>query len=291
MERPPILTAPIIASDTWFAEGSAVIDAKVTESSQEWTELMQLHKKAQSGGPPIERARLKLALARGGGVPMDMRAEVWFTFSGAADRMAQHPTVYDQLCKRVAAFHEASAAAGGAPSASENDAPSRISTTEQTAYRVLEQVEKDLRRTEVGSDGDKLSAMRRVLCAFASFNPDVGYVQGMNFIVVALLRVFDEQQTFWMLALIVQVRGTRCVFSRLAHHSVPLSLSTGLAARALLLHNGWQSHRLPRPCLSHLRAPTQARRTFGRIGCLRPAADDPLVPLPLVVRPTAQGIA
>ena len=31
MERPPILTAPIIASDTWFAEGSAVIDAKVTE--------------------------------------------------------------------------------------------------------------------------------------------------------------------------------------------------------------------------------------------------------------------
>ena len=37
MDRPPILTAPIIASDTWFAEGSAVIDAKVTESSQEWT--------------------------------------------------------------------------------------------------------------------------------------------------------------------------------------------------------------------------------------------------------------
>ena len=226
MERPPILTAPIIASDTWFAEGSAVIDAKVTESSQEWTELMQLHKKAQSGGPPIERARLKLALARGGGVPMDMRAEVWFTFSGAADRMAQHPTVYDQLCKRVAAFHEASAAAGGAPSASENDFPSRISTTEQTAYRVLEQVEKDLRRTEVGSDGDKLSAMRRVLCAFASFNPDVGYVQGMNFIVVALLRVFDEQQTFWMLALIVQVCAhTLRVFFAPCSHTLYPSLS------------------------------------------------------------------
>ena len=70
--------------------------------------------------------------------------------------------------------------------------------------RVLEQVEKDLRRTEVGSDSDKLSAMRRVLCAFASFKPDVGYVQGMNFIVVALLRFFDEAQTFWMLTLIVQ---------------------------------------------------------------------------------------
>ena len=42
-----------------------------------------------------------------------------------------------------------------------------------------------------------------MLCAFASFKPDVGYVQGMNFIVVALLRVFDEAQTFWMLVLIV----------------------------------------------------------------------------------------
>ena len=42
-----------------------------------------------------------------------------------------------------------------------------------------------------------------MLCAFATYNPDVGYVQGMNFIAVALLRVFDEQSTFWMLAMIV----------------------------------------------------------------------------------------
>ena len=55
-----------------FRRRSAVIDAKVTESSGV-DELLQLHKRAQSGGPPIGGARRKLALARGG-VPMDMRA-------------------------------------------------------------------------------------------------------------------------------------------------------------------------------------------------------------------------
>jgi hypothetical protein len=196
------LDAPIITSENWYA--TEVMDATGTEAAQEWRELLSLLANERHGGPPIERGRIKAALTRGGGVPMDMRAEVWLAFSGAQERMAQHPGVYDELCRRVAAHHEVPTIVddGSTPDgASATGAP--VNTTER-AHRVLEQVEKDLRRTEVGSDGDKLSAMRRVLCAFASFNPDVGYVQGMNFIVVALLRVFDEQQTFWMLALIVQ---------------------------------------------------------------------------------------
>lgn len=69
---------------------------------------------------------------------------------------------------------------------------------------MLNQVEKDLRRTEAGTHGEKIDAMRRVLCAFAAFNPDVGYVQGMNFIVAALLALLPEEESFWMLVLIVQ---------------------------------------------------------------------------------------
>jgi len=43
-----------------------------------------------------------------------------------------------------------------------------------------------------------------VLYAYASHKPHVGYVQGMNFIVVALLDVVDEIAAFWMLVIIIE---------------------------------------------------------------------------------------
>ena len=46
--------------------------------------------------------------------------------------------------------------------------------------------------------------LRRVLLAFASFNPDVSYVQGMNFIAAGLLATLPEDASFWMLVLIVE---------------------------------------------------------------------------------------
>lgn len=195
--RSASLSSPIVASDDWYATAD-VLDATATESNQEWRELLTMH----AAKTPIETGRLKQALARG--VPMAMRTEVWLTFSGAGERMAQTPHVYDQLCKRVAAYHAARVGQPPSPKSPAGSSAATSTATEERAHKVLEQVEKDLRRTEVGSDADKLSAMRRVLCAFASFCPEVGYVQGMNFIVVALLRVFNEAQAFWMLALIVQ---------------------------------------------------------------------------------------
>ena len=60
---------------------------------------------------------------------------------------------------------------GGAAAAPALDEAAAAAAT--AAVRVYEQVEKDLRRTEVGTDGAKLCAMRRVLCAYASFNPEV----------------------------------------------------------------------------------------------------------------------
>ena len=252
--RSAILEAPLVASEDWYSSVD-IVDGKATESTQEWRELLaQFVAERDNAGPPLERTRVKKALASTG-VPADLRAEVWMTFSGAHARMLANKGLYADLCGKVQAFHAANASRSGGSSggsgdgsgsgggggggsnsidgggsisgaidggADQNgsssdgkqliDAPSSSSASssssgatgsEQVAHRVLEQVEKDLRRTEVGSDGDKLNAMRRVLCAFATYNPDVGYVQGMNFIAVALLRVFEEESTFWMLAMIV----------------------------------------------------------------------------------------
>ena len=177
---------PIVASEGWYAPN--IIDATKTEARQEWSELLTLHAR----GVPIEYDRFRLALGHGP-IPTEMRAKVWLTFSGAEKRMVQHPEAYDQLCQRVTAFHEAVASSSNQPHGQ----------VAQSARRVLEQIEKDLGRTQADSGDERLSAMRRVLCAFASFQPEIGYVQGMNFIVFALLTVFDEPSAFWMLACIV----------------------------------------------------------------------------------------
>lgn len=201
---------PIVASEDWYAP-PAVIDGSLAESSMEWTELLAAHLAAAQGGPPVERSRLTQALSRGD-VPQKLRAEVWLTFSGANERIEKHPAVYEQLCERVASHHEKRAvgapatAAAGSSEAGEAGSSSAHAAAggADAANRVLEQVEKDLRRTDIGTEGVRLDAMRRVLCAYAAFNPEVGYVQGMNFIVVALLALLDERQSFWMLVLVVQ---------------------------------------------------------------------------------------
>jgi len=68
-------------------------------------------------------------------------------------------------------------------------------------------IEADLRRTryEFLSD-DQRTTLRRVLRAYAAYNPAVGYCQGMNFLVsVPLLLAFGEQQAFDALRYLVTV--------------------------------------------------------------------------------------
>ena len=165
---------PSVSSEEWFPTPS-VIDCTETESNLEWRELLEL----RATGTHIDRARLKAALSHG--IPPALRPQAWLSFSGCTEWMRRHPVVYDQLCTRV------ERGGSGAPDAG-----------------VQDQIEKDLRRTEAGTSGAKLEALRRVLQAFASFNPTIGYVQGMNFIAAGLLRVLPEAAAFWMLVLVEQ---------------------------------------------------------------------------------------
>ena len=177
--RRPAGGIPSVSSEEWFPTPS-VIDCTETESHLEWRELLEL----RATGAHIDRARLKAALLHG--IPPALRPQAWLSFSGCTEWMRRHPMVYDQLCTRVAR------GGSGAPDVG-----------------VQDQIEKDLRRTEAGTSGDQLEALRRVLQAFASFNPSIGYVQGMNFIAAGLLRVLPEAAAFWMLSSSRATR-TRC---------------------------------------------------------------------------------
>ena len=164
---------PSVSSEEWFPTPS-VIDCTETESNLEWRELLEL----RATGTHIDRARLKAALSHG--IPPALRPQAWLSFSGCTEWMRRHPMVYDQLCTRV------ERGGSGAPDAG-----------------VQDQIEKDLRRTEAGTSGAKLEALRRVLQAFATRELQSHHRLRAGNERTSLLRgcarVLPEAAAFWML--------------------------------------------------------------------------------------------
>ena len=78
---------------------------------------------------------------------------------------------------------------------------------------VLQEIEKDIHRTFPGhvtlTSPAGQRAMRDVLRAYASYDPEVGYSQGMNFIVGLLLTYLTPPNAFDALLLIMSERGLR----------------------------------------------------------------------------------
>jgi len=79
------------------------------------------------------------------------------------------------------------------------------------------QIQKDLPRTSPqnkyfaeGSPGIK--SLENVLNTFAKYDPQIGYVQGMNFIAASLLFHADEYVTFWILVMIFEIFEMRDIY-------------------------------------------------------------------------------
>jgi len=70
---------------------------------------------------------------------------------------------------------------------------------------VLIQIRKDINRSGI-EDKKNIEVLERILTAYAVRNRDVGYAQGMNFLVARCLNlnVFKEEDIFWILAVLVE---------------------------------------------------------------------------------------
>ncbi|KAH8801756.1 hypothetical protein F5884DRAFT_526572 [Xylogone sp. PMI_703] len=168
---------------------------------KKWVLLMKesgLHTDHPSRFPP-KSAKVKRFVRKG--IPPDWRGEAWFYYAGGPAMIAKHPGTYQQLVNK--------AQSGG------------LSQTDDEA------IERDLNRTFPdnilfkpdplprvnGSDSDpppppetrKLKSLRRVLRAFAVYNPKIGYCQSLNFLAGLLLIFMSEEKAFWMLNIITRV--------------------------------------------------------------------------------------
>jgi len=108
-------------------------------------------------------------------------------------------------------------------------------------------IEKDLRRSSPSSDyaqyldDQKLYELRRVLQAYATCDRELGYCQGLNFIVFMLLIHLDEVDSFWGLFLLLKGFNLRDLFL----------VSSSMLQDFLDMLNDEMRHRFPR-LMEHL---------------------------------------
>lgn len=71
--------------------------------------------------------------------------------------------------------------------------------------KTIKQIDKDIIRTfPKDKDLDK-EGLRKVLVTYSLRNPNVGYCQGINFIVASLLKIgFNHDETFWLFVQIIE---------------------------------------------------------------------------------------
>ncbi|KAK7345621.1 hypothetical protein VNO77_16228 [Canavalia gladiata] len=140
---------------------NASLDQDLTELFSHWKELESLVQ---------------------GGIPKDLRGEVWQAFIGVKTR-------------RVASYYE------DLLSLEAKSGESEEQDISSAAFRKWKkQIEKDIPRTFPGHpalDENGRSSLRRLLTAYARHNPSVGYCQAMNFFAGLLLLLMPEENAFW----------------------------------------------------------------------------------------------
>ncbi|OLN88073.1 GTPase-activating protein gyp3 [Colletotrichum chlorophyti] len=143
------------------------------------------------------------------GIPPEWRGEAWFYYAGGPAILAKHSGLYDELLKKKAKDVDVEAI--------ERDLhrtfPDNIKFKPASmALKPNTEPTRDGQSTTDESDsGSKnepeiIAALRRVLHAFAIYNPRIGYCQSLNFLAGLLLLFLEsEEKAFWLLNVITRL--------------------------------------------------------------------------------------
>eukprot|EP00051_Salpingoeca_urceolata_P002998 m.54353 g.54353 ORF g.54353 m.54353 type:complete len:395 (-) comp12455_c1_seq2:127-1311(-) len=177
--KSPAATSTTPLGFEWQDEGSASLHAAfmqrymsiLTTRAMEWSKAFPEPSRARKSRKLRQMIRL--------GIPHNDRPAVWMSVSGAAARRSKHPGHYTTMLKQA--------------EKGPTDHTSQIDLD-------LERTFPDNRRFRDPSPQGCLAKLRNVLYAYSVHNKEMGYCQGMNYVVGLMLLVLeDEEAAFWLL--------------------------------------------------------------------------------------------
>ncbi|CAI5759969.1 unnamed protein product [Candida verbasci] len=125
------------------------------------------------------------------GIPSSWRGNAWFFYAGGYDKLNKNTGVYEKI----------------------------VANTRGIKNKDTEVIERDLNRTfpdniyfnsnlsnntDLKEEPNLIKSLRRVLIAFAHYQPQIGYCQSLNFLAGLLLIFMTEERTFWMLVILTE---------------------------------------------------------------------------------------
>ncbi|KAI1102723.1 RabGAP/TBC [Jackrogersella minutella] len=137
------------------------------------------------------------------GIPPDWRGAAWFYYAGGPAVLSKHAGMYDSLVKQKAKDVDVEAVERDLHRTFPDNIKFRVDTPSNDNGQ---QPLNDHGSAQTVNEMPMISALRRVLHAFAIYNPKIGYCQSLNFLAgLLLLFVENEEQAFWLLNIITRV--------------------------------------------------------------------------------------
>ncbi|XP_016117437.1 TBC1 domain family member 8-like [Sinocyclocheilus grahami] len=137
------------------------------------------------------------------GIPESLRGELWLNFSDACSSLAAHPSYYADLLENTENSYACSSLA-----AHPSYYADLLEKCRGESSIATEEIERDLHRSlpehPAFQNETGISALRRVLTAYAFRNPAIGYCQSMNILASVLLLYAKEEEAFWLLVTVCE---------------------------------------------------------------------------------------
>lgn len=176
--------------NAWYAEYSD----HVARRTKKWDTLMRSNGLGLDGTGsvptrfPPKSDKVKKMVRKG--IPPAWRGKAWFFYAGGYEKLNKHIGIYEQI----------------------------VRDTNGVTNKDTEVIERDLNRTfpdnrlfnaSIDDPTDTLETaavrlLRRVLVAFAYYQPQIGYCQSLNFLAGLLLLFMSEEHAFWLLVILTE---------------------------------------------------------------------------------------
>ncbi|KAI1382972.1 RabGAP/TBC [Hypoxylon trugodes] len=140
------------------------------------------------------------------GIPPDWRGAAWFYYAGGPAVLAKHAGLYDGLLKQKAKDVDVEAIERDLHRTFPDNVKFRSSQMPSASNANSRRTSKETGGAHTAEEKPMITSLRRVLHAFAIYNPRIGYCQSLNFLAgLLLLFVESEEQAFWLLNIITRI--------------------------------------------------------------------------------------